>query len=295
MMHQASIEAGAGAAEQIARALEEALEPEAIAVGWFERGQGRFEIFAHYDQPPARDALLKLIAQSAGGGAIGPLSIEQLPEADWVTLSQGKRGPVAAGRFLVHGRHDRARIARTRFRIEIDAGQAFGTAHHASTRGCLLALDDVLKRLRPRTIVDIGTGTGVLAIAAAKALGQRATASDSDPIAVRTASENARLNAAGTLLQTLQAWGFGHPRLRNSGADLVFANLVENVLYRLAPDFARYLAPGARAILSGLTETQARGIEARYRSLGFAMEKRFILDGWTTLLIVRRNLRRPRD
>jgi ribosomal protein L11 methyltransferase len=295
MMHQVSIEAGAGEAEQIARALEEALEPEAIAVGWFERGQGRFEIFAHYDEAPSRDALLKLITQSAGVGAIGPLSIEQLPEADWVTLSQGKRGPVRAGRFLVHGSHDRARIARTRFSIEIDAGQAFGTAHHASTRGCLLALDDVRKRLRARNIVDIGTGTGVLAIAAAKALGQRATASDSDPIAVRTARENARVNAAGPWLRTLQARGFGHPQLRNSGADLVLANLVESVLYRLAPDFARYLAPGARAILSGLTETQARGIEARYRSLGFAMEKRFILDGWTTLLIVRRNLRRPRD
>jgi ribosomal protein L11 methyltransferase len=295
MMHQASIEADAEEAELIARVLEEAVEPEAIAVGWFERGQGRFEIFAHYDQPPPRDLLLKLIVQSAGGAPIGPLNIEQLPEADWVTLSQGKRGPVSAGRFLVHGSHDRARIPRTRLAIEIDAGQAFGTAHHASTRGCLLALDDVLKRRRVRRVVDIGTGTGVLAIAAARMLGQRVTASDSDPIAVRTAAENARVNAAGPLLRTLKARGFGHRQLRNGGADLIFANLVEGVLYNLAPDFIRNLAPGGRAILSGLTEIQARGIEARYRSLGFAMEKRFILDGWATLLIVRRNPHPARD
>jgi ribosomal protein L11 methyltransferase len=295
MMHQASIEADAEDAELIARALEEAVEPAAIAVGWFERGQGRFEIFAHYDQPPPRDLLLKLIAQFAGGAPIGPLSIEKLPEADWVTLSQGKRGPVAAGRFLVHGSHDRARVARTRFSIEIDAGQAFGTAHHASTRGCLLALDDVLKRRRPRKVVDIGTGTGVLAIAAAKLLGQRVTASDSDPIAVRTAAENARVNAAGPLMRTLEARGFDHRQLRQRRADLIVANLVEGVLYGLAPDLVRHLAPGGRAILSGLTETQAGGIEARYRSLGFAMEKRFILDGWATLLIVRRNPRPVRD
>jgi ribosomal protein L11 methyltransferase len=295
MMHQASIEAGAAAAEQIVRALEEALEPEAVAVGWFERGHGRFEIFAHYDQSPPRDLLLKLIAQSAGGVPTGPLSIEVLPEVDWVTLSQGKRGPVASARFLVHGSHDRTRVARTRFSIEIDAGQAFGTAHHASTRGCLLALDDVLKRLRPRTVVDIGTGTGVLAIAAAKLLGQRVTASDSDPIAVRTAAENARANSAGPLLRTIEAHGFDHRQLRHGRADLIVANLVEGVLYSLAPDLVRHLAPGGRAILSGLTESQAGGIEARYRSLGFAMEKRFILDGWATLLIVRRNARPARD
>jgi ribosomal protein L11 methyltransferase len=289
MMHQASIEANASQAESIALALEEAVEPAAVAVGLFDRGRGRFEIFAHYEEPPPREALLRLITQSAGDSEVGTLRIEALPQADWVTLSQGKRGPVAAGRFLVHGSHDRGRA------IEIDAGQAFGTAHHASTRGCLLALDDILKRRRPRVVVDIGTGTGILAIAAAKALRQAVIASDNDPLAVRIAAENARMNGVGSLVRAFKARGFDHPRLRHRQADLVLANLLESALYGLAPAIAKYVAPGGRAILSGLTETQARTIEARTRSLGFAMEKRFILDGWTTLVIVRRNARATRD
>jgi ribosomal protein L11 methyltransferase len=295
MSHQATIEAEASAAERIVLALEEAVEPEAVAVGLFDRGHGRFEIFAHYQEPPPREVLLRLIAQSAGDGELGALRIEALPQADWVTLSQGKRGPVAAGRFLVHGSHDRGRVARGRFSIEIDAGQAFGTAHHASTRGCLLALDDTLKRWRPRKVVDIGTGSGILAIAAAKALRRSVTASDSDPLAVSIAAANARVNCVGTLVGAVTAAGFRHPRLRRRKADLVLANLLERALYNLAPAFAQSVAPGGRAILSGLTETRARGIQARYLSLGFAMEKRFILDGWTTLVIVRRNTRVARD
>lgn len=295
MMHQASIEAGASQAERIVRALEEAVEPEAVAVGLFDRGHGRYEIFAHYQEPPPREALLRLIAQSAGDSELGTLRIEALPQADWVTLSQGKRRPVTAGRFLVHGSHDRGRMAPRLLAIEIDAGQAFGTAHHASTRGCLLALDDSLKRRRPRVVVDIGTGTGILAIAAVKALRQAVTASDSDPLAVKIAAENARVNAVGPWVGALKARGFEHPRLRRRQADLVLANLLESALYELAPALAQSVAQGGRAILSGLTEIQARGIEARYSSLGFALEKRFILDGWTTLVIVRRNARTARD
>ena len=135
----------------------------------FDRGEGRVEVFAYYQEPPSpRDAAA---ADRAGGeDGVGPLRIEEIAPQDWVTLSQGQRGPVVAGRFVVHGSHDRGQVPRRRTTIEIDAGQAFGTAHHASTRGCLLALDDHLKRRRPRRIVDIGTGTGILAIAAAKVL-----------------------------------------------------------------------------------------------------------------------------
>ena len=295
MMHQASIEANASQAERIALALEEAVDPAAVTVGLFDRGQGRFEIFAHYEEPPPREALLRLIAQSAGDSELGTLRIDVMPEADWVTLSQGKRGPVAAGRFLVHGSHDRGRLPPRLLAIEIDAGQAFGTAHHASTRGCLLALDDILKQRRPRVVVDIGTGTGILAIAATKALRQRVIASDNDPLAVRIAAENARMNGVGSLVSAFKARGFDHPRLRRRKANLVMANLLEGALHGLAPAIAKHVAPGGRAILSGLTEAQARTIEARTRSLGFAMEKRFILDGWTTLVIVRRNARATRD
>jgi ribosomal protein L11 methyltransferase len=294
MIHQASIEAAALPAERILRVLEEA-DPSPLAVGLFDRGNGRCEVFAHYEAAPARETLLALIATVAGGSELGPFSIEALAPADWVTLSQGKRGPVHAGRFYLHGSHDRGRAPSHRYVIEIDAGQAFGTAHHPSTRGCLLALDDLLKRHRPRSIVDIGTGTGILAIAVANALKRCVIASDNDPVAVAIAADNARSNCAGSLVRAVQAEGFAHPSLRRLKADLVMANLLERALFHLAPALARHVVPGGRAVLSGLTETQARSIEARTRGHGFILERRIILDGWTTLVIVRRSVRESGD
>ena len=289
------MEAQASPAERIARALDEALEPQPVAVGLFDQGGGCFEVFAHYEEPPRHDALLELIAQAAGGDGHGPLRIEELAPEDWVTLSQGRRGKVEAGRFLVHGSHDRGRGPRRCLAIEIDAGQAFGTAHHASTLGCLLALDEQLKRRRPRIVIDIGTGTGILAIATAKALRRCVTASDSDPLATAIAADNARKNGVGPLVKVVRASGFAHPLLNRVQADLVLANLLERALHDLARIFAEHVVPGGTAILSGLTEAQARGTEARYRAYSFALEKRIILDGWTTLVIARRSARTRRD
>jgi ribosomal protein L11 methyltransferase len=283
---QATLVADAATAEAIASRLEEAVEPQALAVSLFDRGDGRFEVSALYAEPPQREALIALAGENHVAG--GELRIERLVPADWVTLSQGKRGPVHAGRFLVHGSHDCGRVPRRRLALEIDAGQAFGTAHHASTRGCLLALDDLLKRRRPQVILDIGTGTGILAIAAAKALQRKVLASDSDPLAAAIAGENARKNRAGTLVSVVAAQGFAHRGLRQIDADLLLANLLERALYSLAPEMARRVKPGGTAILSGLTQTQARGIEARTRAFGFMLEKRIILDGWTTLVTRRR-------
>jgi ribosomal protein L11 methyltransferase len=292
-IHQVSIEVPAALAQRLAEAFEQGV-PAPVAVGLFERGDGRFEVFAHYHEPPGRDGLLALIEQAGVNGS-GALRIEQIAPADWVTLSQGQRSPVAAGRFFIHGRHDRAGAPRHRFVLEIDAGQAFGTAHHASTRGCLLALDDHLKRHRPSAVIDVGTGTGVLAIAAANALKRGVLASDSDPIAVAIAADNARLNKAGPLLRVYRAEGFFHPRLWRARADLVLANLLERALHELAPELARHVRPGGTAILSGLTLTQARAIEARTLGHGFALKKRIILEGWATLVITRRSSRIVRD
>ncbi|MGH6735810.1 MAG: 50S ribosomal protein L11 methyltransferase [Methyloceanibacter sp.] len=290
MVHQAIIEAGAPAAGRIARALDAAEEPLALSVSHFELGNGQFEISALYGYPPARNALATLIDVAAEGEPV-TLRIEEVSDQDWVTVSQGKRGPVRAGRFFVHGSHDRARAPRHRFVIEIDAGQAFGTAHHASTRGCLLAIDDELKRRRPRTIVDIGTGTGVLAIAAANALKRSVLASDNDPIAVAVAADNAGKNCARPTVRVIEAPGFAHPRLRRATADLILANLVERPLRALAPEFARHMTPGGVAILSGLTASQAGGVAACYCTHGFAMKTRIILDGWATLVLTRRSAR----
>ncbi|MET0870632.1 MAG: 50S ribosomal protein L11 methyltransferase, partial [Methyloceanibacter sp.] len=139
------------------------------------------------------------------------------------------------------------------------------------------------------------TGTGVLAIAAAKALKRKIVASDNDPIAAATAADNARKNGVASLVRVVTADGFGHPRLRRAKADLLFANLLERALYALAPQLRRHVAQGGIAVLSGLTETQARAVEARTRAHGFVLKKRIILEGWTTLVIARVNARRVED
>jgi len=153
----------------------------------------------------------------------------------------------------------------------------------------------VLKRSRPRSILDFGTGTGVLAIAAAKALKRLALASDNDPLAVDIARDNARKNGLASLVRVLKATGFAYDKLRSAAPDLVLANLLERALYELAPTLARHIVPRGRAILSGLTSGQASSTEARYRAHGFILEKRIILDGWTTLVIVRGNGQALRD
>ncbi|MGV1013982.1 MAG: 50S ribosomal protein L11 methyltransferase [Methyloceanibacter sp.] len=288
MIYQATIEADASCAEQILKALEEASEPSAQAVGLFEQGPDRFEVFAYYDAPPPREELLHLIGRITQGVGAGTLRVEPIADADWVTLSQGHRGSVKAGRFFVHGSHDRDRAPRHRFVVEIDAGQAFGTAHHASTRGCLMALDHALKRKPPRRILDLGTGTGILAIAAAHATKRTVFASDHDPLAVSIAAGNARANCARPAIRVIASRGFAHPDLRRLKPDLVLANLLARALYDLAPAFARHLPTGATAILSGITQDQSGGIEARYRSFGFVLNRRILIDGWTTLVLSRR-------
>jgi ribosomal protein L11 methyltransferase len=289
LAYQVTIEAEPPAAGRIARALDEADAPQALSVSYFNLGTRRFEISALYDQEPTEDALLALIGAAADGGVVGPLRIDAVADANWVTVSQGKRGKVHAGRFVIHGSHDREHVSRNRFTIEIDAAGAFGTAHHASTRGCLIALDELVKRGRPDFVLDLGTGTGVLAIAAARAFDRPVVATDNDPVAVITASENARKANVAQQVHVLQAEGFAHPALRRIKPDLIFANILARPLFDLAPEMAQCLQPGGLAVLSGLTSAQAQAILARYCGLGFVIEKRVILDDWATLVLGRRS------
>lgn len=293
-IYQARIEAPAELGPRIAQALEEADRPCPVAVSLFELPHGRCEITAHYATLPAREDVLAAI-DGAAGNALDALSIDEVPSSDWVTLSQAQRGPVSAGRFYIHGSHDRARAPARRFVVEIDASQAFGTAHHATTRGCLLALNDLLKRRPPKRILDLGTGTGVLAIAAANALKARVLASDSDPLAASIAAGNAKANCAAQLVRVVAAVGFANPALRRARPDLVLANLLLRALQDLAPELARRVAPGGTVVLSGLTANQAASIVALYRAHGFTLRKRIVLDGWATLMMSRGscNRRRP--
>jgi ribosomal protein L11 methyltransferase len=292
----ATIEAQLEGAAAIAANLESAESPLALAVSLFERGPDRAEVSAYYAEKPSRELLIQLIERTVGNEDLGGFRIELLPPKNWVAEAESLRGPVRAGRFLVYGAHDRGKVPAGRFTLEIDAGLAFGTAHHPTTRGCLLALDRLLKRGGAYRFVDIGTGTGILAIATARGLNTRGTASDMDPIAVAVASENARKNGVQSRVRVVHAEGFAHPALRRATFDLLFANILLCPLLELAPVFARALRPGGICVLSGLLEPQARQVEARFRTLGFTLDSRILLDGWTTLLSRRRSPRRgPAD
>lgn len=211
---------------------------------------------------------------------------DSIEAKDWVKASLEDLVPVPAGRFIVHGSHDRDRVPPNKLAIEIEAALAFGTGHHGTTRGCLLLLDHVLKRSRPKRVLDLGTGTGVLAIAAAKALHRAVLASDIDPPSVRVARENAVLNEAGHHVHAIRATGFAAPDFAKwAPFDLVLANILANPLRQLAGPMTRHLAPRAHVILSGLLTPQASAVIAAYRARGLVPVRHLRIEGWSSLLL----------
>src|ERR1700756_1776860 len=187
------------------------------AVAAFERPDGRWDVTVHFADAPDQALLRQLVANAASEEIAKAISFDTVEARDWVKASLEDLVPVPAGRFLVHGAHDRARVAPNKRGIEIEAALAFGTGHHGTTRGCLLLLDHVLKARPPERVLDLGTGTGVLAIAAAKALHRHIFASDIDAPSVKVARENARLNGTGDRVQVVRATGFAAPDFTANG------------------------------------------------------------------------------
>jgi len=285
--HRASFAIGD---EQAARGVVDVLteifcEGEA-AVAAFERPGGSWDITLHFAQAPDRALLREIVARQAGKEIADTIAFDTIEARDWVKTSLESLVPVPAGRFVVHGAHDRARLPANKLNIEIEAALAFGTGHHGTTRGCLLLLDHLLKAYRPQRLLDLGTGTGVLAIAAAKALRRTVLASDIDVPSVRLARENARLNAAGNFLHVIRAASFSAPEFAALGPfDLVLANILANPLRQLAQPMSRHLAPGALVVLSGLLTPQAGGVIAAYRARGLVPLRHLTIDGWSSLLL----------
>jgi ribosomal protein L11 methyltransferase len=275
-------------ARRIVDLLNESLDDAQAAVAAFEQADGLWEVSLHFAEAPDQGAIRGLVAVATGDGAAKAVTFDTVAAKDWVAASLDDLVPVAAGRFIVHGRHDRARIPPNKLGIEIEAALAFGTGHHGTTRGCLLLLDAVLRSRSPKRVLDLGTGTGVLAIAAAKALRRGVLASDIDPVSVRVARDNAWLNGVGNLVETIRATGFAAPQFASRGPfDLVLANILANPLRQLATPMAAHLAPSARVILSGLLPHQAQSVIASYRARGLVLRRHLVVDGWSSLLLQR--------
>lgn len=273
-------------ANRIADTLSEMVDDGETVVAAFEQPGGTWSVSLYFGSAPDEVTVRALVTQAADEDVAATLTFDTVEPKDWVKASLADLVPVEAGRFIVHGHHDRERIAPNKLRIEIEAALAFGTGHHGTTRGCLLLLDRVLHRRAPRRVLDLGTGTGVLAIAAAKALRRPILASDIDPQSVLVAHDNAVLNGVGQYVETFQAIGFGSPRFAQAGPfDLVLANILANPLRQLAPAMARHVAPSGHVILSGLLPPQARSVIAAYRAQGLRLVRRYDLDGWTSLLM----------
>ncbi len=327
----ATVQTDEQTARKIAHLVDEGFSGSGVAIDLVNKGGGLWQVLIHVSSASDEVTVRDLIA-AAGPEAAKGLTFARVTAKNWVAESLAGLKPVQAGRFVVHGAHDRARIPINRIGIEIEAALAFGTGHHGTTRGCLLALDRVRKTIsKPRRtvhrhpevrarrgskcdgpsasavalrgsslrdehlrvmgkrlhILDLGTGSGVLAIAAARALRQRVLATDIDAQAVRAARGNARLNGAGPFIDAVRADGVARRAvLARAPFDLVFANILLGPLQLFAAPLRRLTAPGARVILSGLLSAQANAAIAAYRPL--ALERRIDLDGWTTLVFVRR-------
>lgn len=269
----------AGAALLVARLEADDLDPP-LAVSRFLSGGG-WQVEALFTAPFDRARLAPLLADLA---LAGPPAIAPVAETNWVAHVEATLKPIAAGPFLVHGPHDRAAAAGHPLAIEIEAGGAFGTAHHATTQGCLAALEAVAAAVRPGRLLDLGTGSGILAIAAAKLDPQIGiVATDIDPDSVRIAAENAAINGVAGRLAFLTADGLGHPDLAGMRFDVILANILAEPLVALAPNLCRALRPGGGIVLSGLLAEQQAAVLAAYEHQGLTLRRRWPIEGWVTM------------
>ncbi|MCX5497119.1 50S ribosomal protein L11 methyltransferase [Kaistia dalseonensis] len=242
-----------------------------------------------YFEAQPDEALLASIVRDVLGEEAGTFVVAPLPDEDWVAKSLEGLKPVRAGRFLVHGSHDRDKIQPGDIAIEIEAGEAFGTGHHGTTAGCLAEIDRLGALYDYKSILDLGTGTGVLAIAIAMAWHKPVLATDIDPIATRVTAENAALNGVATLIEAATAEGFGNPVFAaHAPFDLIIANILAGPLIALAPEVVRHLAPEKGTIvLSGLLVAQGPSVTAAYEAEGMKLARQGEMEGWLTLTLER--------
>jgi ribosomal protein L11 methyltransferase len=249
------------------------------------REDAAWRLDAYFEARPDAAALAALVA----GAGLGAPAVEELPDIDWVAHALEGLGVVEAGRFLLYGTHDADKLPGdpARIPIRIDANQAFGTGHHPTTAGCLTLLDR-LGGIAPQSVFDLGCGSAVLAIAAAKLWDVEVIASDIDARSVEIARENVVLNGVGDLVAAIEADGFEDPRIRvRAPFDFVFANILAGPLVAFAPEMAAHMAPRGRVMLAGLMADQEAGVVAAYEAAGFRLLNRLEHAVWPVLLFVK--------
>ncbi|WP_022726866.1 50S ribosomal protein L11 methyltransferase [Fodinicurvata sediminis] len=260
----------------------------AIAVGGPDRkGDTPLQVYLGEDHGET-ELFGRLVAAALGCEIDVPdYRYELMPETDWVAESQAALPPLQAGRFFVHGSHVQERPAAGAIPLLVEANIAFGTGRHETTRGCLLALCDLAKRGRKTRVLDLGCGSGILAMGAAHLWPKaRILATDNDPGSVRVARENAGLNRLSSRVRSYFSQGYAHPAIKREGPyDLIVANILAAPLCRMATDTARHAKPGGHVILSGLLWHQERWVRQRHRAAGLVLEARYKLGDWTTLLL----------
>ena len=273
-------------AEALGEALEE-LDPVPTGVGVFEieDDSGVWEVGGYFDERPD-EVQLALLAAAYGAA---DFAVSEVPDTDWVDKVRRELTPVEAGRFFVYGSHDADKVPEGSEPLLIEAAMAFGTGHHGTTLGCLRALDRLDGQgITGKNVADIGCGTAVLAMGAARIWPNPVIASDIDEVAVEVAEANVRANGLEGRVECIEAVGFDHPRLAEAAPfDLIFANILMAPLIELAPDMARHTEPGAHAILSGILTRQADETLAAYVEAGFEEANREVIGDWVTLTVRR--------
>lgn len=255
------------AGKQLFAALEAEFEDDGLPLAILEIDEAKniHEVSVYAEASDENDVRSRFESKSQELGLSDSIETEILPDIDWVAKSLEGLKPVRAGRFLVHGSHDRDKRRTGDLTIEIEAGLAFGTGHHGTTAGCLELIDRVVRREHPRNALDLGTGSAVLAIGVAKLARIPVLATDIDPVATMVAAENARLNGVAGFVDCRTATGFHHRAFAAYGPfDLIVANILAKPLMRLAPQMARQVAPGGSIILSGVLERQRDAVLSAY-------------------------------
>ena len=270
-------------ATDLGNALERLL-PEPIGVGVFELedDSGFWEVGAYFSEQPS-DVSLALLAAAFQAEEF---KISELPQIDWVSKVQRSLKPVIAGRFFVYGSHDSDKVPSNCEPLLIEASMAFGTGHHGTTKGCLLALEEIISDgFDAKNVIDVGCGTAVLAMAAARVFSANIIASDIDSVAFSVAKTNLLANGLDKSIRCFEASGFSHDQIKTTGSfDLIFANILMKPLLSLAADISRYSLPGGFVVLSGILYEQAELVTNRYIKFGFSLSREIKIGEWVTLI-----------